>query len=79
MNEKDTVSEPSSKPADQFAKEIDHFAECILTDREPFTPGEEGLQDMRIIEALYRSASSGSVVRLDAPPRATRGPAPAEA
>ena len=59
----------------QFANELDHFAQCVRMDREPHTPGEEGLQDQRIIEAIYASASSGQPVKLTAPSR-TRGPAP---
>ena len=59
----------------QFAKELDHFAQCVRMDREPHTPGEEGLQDQRIIEAIYASARSGQPVKL-APPGRTRGPAP---
>ena len=59
----------------QFAKELDHFAQCVRKDREPHTPGEEGLQDQRIIEAIYESARTGRPVTLTAPGR-TRGPAP---
>lgn len=76
---RDTVSEPAARPADQFAREIDHFAECIFNDREPLTRGEDGLQDQRIIEALYRSASTGAAVRLDRPAQPVRGPALADA
>ncbi len=78
VDRKDLVSEMAAKPADQFAREIDHFAECILSNREPLTRGEEGMQDQRIIEALYRSANSGSAVKLEPPPQPSRGPAPPE-
>jgi predicted dehydrogenase len=62
----------------QFALEIDHLAECILAGREPHTPGEEGLQDHLLMEALYRSAREGMPVAI---PRvegidAFRGPGP---
>jgi len=50
--------------ANQFAAEIDHMAECILTGRQPATPGEEGLQDQRIMEAIYRSAAENRPVSL---------------
>ncbi len=40
----------------QFALEIDHFADCISNDKRPNTPGEEGLQDQRLMECLYQSA-----------------------
>jgi len=48
----------------QFALEMDHMAECILQDRTPYTPGEEGLQDQRIMEAIYESARLGKPVKL---------------
>ncbi len=53
-------------PNNQFAAEIDHFADCVLTGRRPYTPGEEGLQDHRLMEAIYESARTGRPVKLDA-------------
>jgi len=47
---------------DQFAAELLYFSDCILNDREPEPSGEEGMQDVRIIEALYASARSGKVI-----------------
>jgi len=49
---------------DQFAPELLYFSECILRDREPEPSGEEGLQDVRIIQALYKSADTGKVVSI---------------
>lgn len=49
---------------DQFAAELLYFSDCILNDREPEPSGAEGLADVRIVEALYRSAASGRPVRL---------------
>ncbi len=40
----------------QFALEMDHMAECVMQNKTPYTPGEEGLQDQRIMEAIYESA-----------------------
>jgi predicted dehydrogenase len=48
----------------QFALEIDHFAECILENKQPFSPGEEGLQDHRIMEKIYEAARAGKTVKL---------------
>ncbi len=48
----------------QFASEMDHFARCILDNTEPRTPGEEGMRDMKVIEALYRSVESGKIVEV---------------
>lgn len=55
---------PSMTPKNQFAQEMDHFSQCILEDKQPFTPGEEGLQDQRIMEAIYESARTGKPVQL---------------
>ena len=54
--------------ANQFALEMDHMAECVGTGRRPQTPGEEGLQDQRIMDAIYASARSGRTVGLTARP-----------
>jgi glucose-fructose oxidoreductase len=49
---------------DQFAPELLYFSDCILKNREPAPSGEEGLADVRIIQALYRSAATGRPVRV---------------
>jgi predicted dehydrogenase len=54
------------KKHDQFAPELIYFSDCILKDKEPEPSGEEGLQDVRIIRALYESARTGEPIILDA-------------
>ena len=49
---------------DQFAPELLHFSDCILKNRDPEPSGEDGLQDVRIIQALYESAETGKVVQI---------------
>ncbi|MEO8430996.1 MAG: Gfo/Idh/MocA family oxidoreductase [Acidobacteriota bacterium] len=49
---------------DQVAPEIVTFSRCILEDREPEPSGREGLADVRVIRALYRSAATGRPVTL---------------
>lgn len=78
VGEHDAVIEPRIEAKNQFALEIDHMAQCVINNRTPHTPGEEGWQDMRIIEAIYESARSGKVVTLTPPTAPTRGPEPAE-
>ena len=58
---------PAIAPKDQFALEMDHMAECVLDHKQPFTPGEEGLQDQRIMEAIYESAAAGKPVKITTP------------
>src|SRR5918999_2939864 len=50
---------------DQFAPELIHFSECILTGAEPEPSGWEGLADVRVIRALYRSADTAQAVSLE--------------
>jgi glucose-fructose oxidoreductase len=50
---------------DQFAPELIYFSDCVINDKEPEPSGKEGLADVRIITALYRSASTGKPVSLD--------------
>ncbi len=60
----EAVDELRLGQANQFALEIDHFAECILQDKAPDTPGEEGVRDHVVMEAIYRSAREGGPVLL---------------
>jgi glucose-fructose oxidoreductase len=58
------------KKRDQFAPELIYFSNCILKNRDPEPSGEEGLADVRIIQALYRSAQTGTPVEVKTePPR----------
>jgi len=52
------------EPKNQFAAEIDHMADCVRTGRTPYTPGEEGVQDQMLMEAIYESARTGRPVKL---------------
>jgi predicted dehydrogenase len=72
----EVVFEPQIEEKDQFAREMDHFAACIVEGRQPHTPGEEGLQDHRIIEAIYESAHTGKTVEVIGLAQHTRGPEP---
>jgi predicted dehydrogenase len=49
---------------DQFAAEMDDFANCILTNQPTRVPGEEGLRDIKIMMAIYESARTGQTVNL---------------
>jgi predicted dehydrogenase len=75
---KNAATQISIDPVDQFAREIDHMSLCVTRGQTPHTPGEEGLQDQRIVEAIYESARTGRAVKIAAPPGPTRGPEPDE-
>ena len=44
---------------DQFAGETDYFSDCILNGRDPEPGGEEGLLDVRVLEAIERALETG--------------------
>jgi len=49
---------------DQFAAEMDDFAQCILNNKPTKVPGEEGLRDVKIMTAIYEAAKTGRSVKL---------------
>ncbi|SEO21466.1 Predicted dehydrogenase [Duganella sp. CF517] len=50
------ITPPPGPGKTQWAGQLDHMSTCVIDNREPIVPGEEGLRDMRIIEAIYKSA-----------------------
>ena len=59
--------QPSFPAYDQFGLELDHFAQCVRSGRQPWTPGEEGVADHVVMDAIYQSARSGQRVSLSLP------------
>jgi predicted dehydrogenase len=57
---------------DQFAPELEHFAECLLNDRDPEPDGYEGLADLRILDAIERAAREKRTVSIEAVQRDRR-------
>jgi predicted dehydrogenase len=56
---------PIDLPAgDQFATEMDDFAECVLTGRPTRVPGEEGLRDVSLMMSIYEAAQRGHAIEL---------------
>ena len=51
-------------PGVQFVGQIDHFANAVRDGTPILTPGEMGLRDTRLIEAIYESARTGRTVKL---------------
>ena len=58
------VGERRFAKRDQFAPELLYFSDCLLQNRDPEPSAEEGLADIRIIRALYKSMESGQPVEL---------------
>ncbi len=51
-------------PRDQFAPEIVHFSRCVLEGSEPEPSGEEGLADVRVMQAILDAAKQRKAVSL---------------
>jgi predicted dehydrogenase len=65
QGENDGETELIIQAPNQFSQEIDHMATCVLENKEPYTPGEEGVQDHKLMEAIYEAARTGQPVRLE--------------
>lgn len=48
----------------QWAAQMDHLSDRVRNGGKVTTPGEEGLKDIRIIQAIYESARTGSSVKI---------------
>jgi predicted dehydrogenase len=46
------------------AAQMDDFAKCIQENRESSVSGAEGLKDLKVIEAIYRSIQTGGKVKI---------------
>lgn len=60
---------------DQFAPQLVHLSRCVLEGETPGPDGEEGLLDVRVVEAIYQSVARGRPVDLE-PARRDRRPGP---
>jgi len=49
-------------PTDQYARQVEAFADCVDRGVEPRTGGDEAVANMRVIDALYESAARDSPV-----------------
>lgn len=59
------TSKKTFKKHDQFAPELEYFSDCILSNETPEPGGDEGLIDIRIIEAIRESAETGRPLSLE--------------
>ena len=60
----ETVTTPEQSDV-QFHREMDHLSLAVRNGTPVRTPGEMGLRDVAIIEAIYRAALTGERVELD--------------
>ena len=62
----ETTTGPLKFPqVNQQALQMDDFANCVLTNKKSKVPGEMGLRDVKILQAIYEAARTGKVVTLN--------------
>ena len=66
--------EKKFKVLDEFALELDAFAECIHRKRDPEPSGEQGLRDVAVMQAIYRAARENRPVPVDFNPPVRTSP-----
>ena len=50
------------EPADPLERQIAHFADVIRGDAAPLVSVRDGLQNLRVVEAIVEAAKTGCVV-----------------
>lgn len=58
---------------DPLAVQIEHFAAVIRGDAAPLVSGRDGLQNLRVVDAIERAVKSGATVNVTVDPVALRG------
>ncbi|MFC4248702.1 D-xylose 1-dehydrogenase Gfo6 [Natribaculum luteum] len=61
----DMSMEYTGEPIDEVREEFDYFGYCVLTGTTPEPDGEDGIQDLRAIDAAYESAEVGRRIDLE--------------
>jgi predicted dehydrogenase len=68
MNHVTTINKSESKESfpktDHFGGELKYFSDCIIKDKQPEADGEEGMLDIRVLEAAERALKTGQAQKL---------------
>lgn len=48
-----------------YRRELEHFLDCIVKDKDPSTSGREDLVTLKIVEAAKQSFENGKFVEID--------------
>ena len=59
-----TIEQRSLREPDHFAALMDHLADSAAKGTKPITDGEDGRNDMKVIEAIYESVKTGKPVKM---------------
>ena len=62
VNVTPTLGKQKNHYKESYQAEIDHFIQCVRKQKNPATSGKEALGVMKIMDAMYESASSGKEV-----------------
>lgn len=65
VNVTPNLTSPRNSYKLSYENELRHFVECIRTGARPLSPGEDAVEMLRLLEALYRSVEEGREVELD--------------
>jgi predicted dehydrogenase len=64
VNRGNQLEEVMLPEKDHFAAEMDHMSGCVLDNKEPLTPGEEGLRDIKLIMSIYEAANTSKTLKV---------------
>lgn len=64
IGRKNTTEERQIEEKNQFALEMDHLSECVMENKQPKTPGQEGLQDVKLMQIIYEAARTGKIIKV---------------
>lgn len=64
IGRKNTTEERQIEEKNQFALEMDHLSECVMDNKQPKTPGQEGLQDVKLMQIIYEAAQTGKTIKV---------------
>lgn len=53
---------PTPPQIDGYFGECDHFVKCILSGKEPISPGSQSVVVVEMLDAIYKSAKTGKLV-----------------
>jgi predicted dehydrogenase len=68
VSDEKSVAEWDLPHVNHFATEMDKFSACVLDGKPTTTPGEEGLRDMIVIEAIAQSLREEKPIRIPIDP-----------
>jgi predicted dehydrogenase len=58
------LAEQFLRNVDQIPVMFDHFSDSIIQDKKPLTDGYEGLEDLKVVEAIYKSITEARPIAL---------------